>query len=174
MNVYCQKCQSAAAVVHVTELKGGKKIERHLCEECAEAQEGVPPKAGSSVSMLQIFQQFVEKSGAGQKARDQGCEGGMTFSEFKAKGRFGCAEDYDLFLPRLLPLLQRIHGSTEHLQEGEDAERAAAGRESREELQRLRRDMRQAITDEAYEDAAQLRDKIQELEVREKGGAEES
>ena len=114
MNVYCERCQTATATVHVTDLEGVKKIERHLCEDCANSL-GLPLKNAQGLSMLEVFQQFMEKSSSGRRRGDRACpECGMTFTEFKQKGRFGCSRDYDEFLSRLVPLLQRIHGAAEH------------------------------------------------------------
>lgn len=165
MSVYCQKCQTATAVVHVTELKGDKKYELHLCEECAEASEQVP-KASQS-SMLEFLQQFMESA---TRLRDRQCpECGMTFTEFKAKGRFGCAHDYDVFLSRLLPLLERMHESSEHTESvaglpAVSAPEPVTAPPAEGELARLRRELKRAVDQEQYEKAAALRDKIRELE----------
>lgn len=161
MKAYCQSCQKAAASVHVTELKGEDKVEFHLCEECAQAQ-GLPPKS-PPVSMLDIFHQLVEKTGGSGKTRDRSCGGcGITFSEFKAKGRFGCAEDYDAFQSRVIPLLERIHGSSEHV--ADDAPEAPPVDDERAELNRLRQDLHRVVLKEEYEEAARIRDQIQNLE----------
>jgi protein arginine kinase activator len=161
MKAYCQSCQKAAASVHVTEMKGGKTVELHLCEECAESQ-GIPPKP--SMSMLEIFQQLVEKTGGSARSRDRSCTAcKMTFHEFKAKGRFGCAEDYDVFLNRLIPLLERIHGASEHV--ADPLEQRGTFFAERAELRQLRRDLNRVVHNEEYEEAARIRDRIQSLET---------
>ena len=38
----CQKCKTRAATVHITKIVNGKKVERHLCAQCA-AEEGYVP-----------------------------------------------------------------------------------------------------------------------------------
>ena len=40
---------------------------------------------------------------------------GWTYTDFRSKGRLGCAEDYEVFENALTPLLKRIHGSTRHV-----------------------------------------------------------
>ena len=40
----CDNCNNPATV-HLTEIKHGKKIEKHLCEQCAAQNEGLPVKA---------------------------------------------------------------------------------------------------------------------------------
>ena len=40
----CDNCNKQATV-HLTEIKNGKKIEKHLCEQCAAQSEGLPQAA---------------------------------------------------------------------------------------------------------------------------------
>jgi protein arginine kinase activator len=40
----CDNCNKTATV-HLTEIKHGKKIEKHLCEQCAAQNEGLPVKS---------------------------------------------------------------------------------------------------------------------------------
>lgn len=165
MKGFCESCHKAAATVHVTEIRGDDKVERALCEACAETQ-GLPPKH-APVSMLEIFKQLMDKTGGTVSTRDRACPScEITFNEFKAKGRFGCAEDYDAFLSRVVPLLERIHGASEHVPDPEErGSPAAAPRESeRAELRRLQRDLTRVIQEEEYEKAAEIRDRIQLLE----------
>ena len=116
--------------------------------------------------MLEIFQQLVEKSSAATTGRDRRCpKCGMTFNEFKAKGRFGCPHDYDVFERRLVPLLQRVHGSSDHQGESEELpESAAVSSPEQDELRQLRHELQQVVAREEYEEAARLRDRIQLLE----------
>lgn len=164
MNEYCQRCQKETAKVHVTEIDpDGAKVLLHLCEECAKGH-GLPTQPAPSV--LAVFKELVDKANTVARTRDRHCpECGITFAEFKAKGRFGCAHDYDVFQARVVPLLERVHGASEHVA---DADGAAQKRDTSEkaaqELRRLRRDLQRVVKDEAYEEAARLRDRIQLLE----------
>lgn len=173
MSVFCQKCQKEAANVHVTELsKEGGKLELHLCEECAK-DHGMP--TSQAPSMIALFKELMEKPTPGRGTRDRQCpQCGMSFGEFKAKGRFGCAHDYEVFLSRVIPLLERIHGASEHTGESDAArtEKTTAA-EAAQELKRLRRDLERVIKSEEYEEAARIRDRIQHLERQrqQEGGA---
>lgn len=186
MSVFCQKCQKEAAIVHVTEIsKEGGKLELHLCEECAKDQ-GVP--ALQSPSVFALFKELMEKTNTVSRTRDRQCpQCGMSFGEFKAKGRFGCAHDYEVFLSRVIPLLERIHGASEHVGEADAAAAketapqvaataaaasaaAPAPQQTASELKRLRRDLQRVIKNEEYEEAARIRDRIQSLERELQGG----
>ncbi len=164
MSDYCQRCKKEAASVHVTEIgQDGAKELLHLCEECAKGQ-GVPAAAAPTV--LALFKELMEKTNTVTRTRDRQCpECGTTFGEFKANGRFGCAHDYEVFQSRVVPLLERIHGFSEHVGESDAATIAKSGADAAAtELRRLRRDLQRVIKGEEYEEAARLRDRIQSLE----------
>ncbi|MBE7491099.1 MAG: UvrB/UvrC motif-containing protein [Planctomycetes bacterium] len=94
-------------------------------------------------------------------------ECGMTLAEFKHKGRFGCARDYEVFAAHLDPLLERIHDVTPPRHRG-GRPAPAPGADERvnasRELSGLREQLRAAVAEENYELAARLRDRINELE----------
>lgn len=165
MTEFCQRCQKEAAKVHVTEIdRDGGKVLLHLCEGCAKGH-GLP--AATPPTVLAVFKELVDKANTVSRTRDRQCpECGTTFAEFKAKGRFGCAHDYDVFLARVVPLLERVHGASEHIAEGGAAAspRRAVADQTAQELKRLRRDLQRVVKSEAYEEAARLRDRIQALE----------
>ena len=184
MSVFCQKCQKEAASVHVTEIaKEGSKVELHLCEECAK-DHGMPVL--QSPSVFALFKELMDKTNTVTRSRDRQCpQCGMTFGEFKAKGRFGCAHDYEVFLSRVIPLLERVHGASEHVGEADATPAPAAApaappparsssQETSGELKRLRRDLQRVIKNEEYEEAARIRDRIQQIErqLQEGGGAD--
>ncbi|HVW02372.1 MAG TPA: UvrB/UvrC motif-containing protein [Planctomycetaceae bacterium] len=87
---------------------------------------------------------------------------GITFREFRSQGRLGCPHDYIAFQDELLPLLENIHGETQHC--GKFPKRAPDDSRKQYKLIKLRNDLRQAVAEESYERAAQLRDEIQGLE----------
>ena len=74
--------------------------------------------------------------------------------EFRAEGRLGCPHDYDVFRRGLEPILERIHRSTRHL--GKCPRRGTVDPARQAEVVELRRQLRQAIDTEAYEEAARL------------------
>ena len=87
---------------------------------------------------------------------------GVKFVEFRNSGRLGCPHDYDEFREELLPLLENIHGETRHV--GKTPRRLPQSRQAQSEMMQLRKQLQQAVTREAYEEAAQIRDQIHRLE----------
>ncbi len=161
MKNQCDKC-GKPATVYLTEIVGGQKIEKHLCEHCA-AAEGITIK--SNVPISQLLEDFILQSAGGEdEASEPTCEVcGMTFSQFRQGGRLGCPNDYDAFAKPLAPLLERAHeGATHHM--GKVPHRADSGQKKQAAILRLRAQLKAAIADEDYERAAVLRDQIKEFE----------
>ncbi len=155
----CQKCPKAATL-HITEVANYEvEEELHLCEECAHKylygpQQGALPKGG-----LPTEEEGDDREQVGQQV----CAAcGLKFVEFRNSGRLGCPHDYELFRGELLPLLENIHGETRH--KGKVPRRLPQSKQMQSELTQLRRQLNQAVTKEAYEEAARLRDRIRQLE----------
>jgi protein arginine kinase activator len=156
----CQACESKPATIHLTEIDADRKNELHLCEECAH-EKGLT-HGGPIPSGLALF--AAEKT----RASDLRCpECGISFEEFRVKGRLGCPRDYEVFARELAPLLEKIHGAQRHVGR---LPRGTPGDAARGEvLRRLRRDLARAVKEENYEEAARLRDEIQTAEEASRG-----
>lgn len=92
---------------------------------------------------------------------------GMTLAEFKSRGRFGCARDYEVFANHLETLLERVHDTTPPRHKGRRPQSAVGSGDlvhRRLEISTLRDQLQGAVTDENYELAARLRDRINQLE----------
>ncbi|MEX2025662.1 MAG: UvrB/UvrC motif-containing protein, partial [Pirellulaceae bacterium] len=87
---------------------------------------------------------------------------GITFHEFRTKGRLGCPHDYTFFERELTPLILNIHGEPKHT--GKRPRRGVVAADQQTERIRIRREMKEAIDKENYERASQLRDKLKGLD----------
>lgn len=141
-------------------MSGKEPVELHLCVPCAEKENLI---VGKDLQISNIVQTLMGKFGG------EGSEGlaalrcptcGLRFNEFRTVGRLGCPHDYEAFRPGLVPLLERIHRKTVHV-----------GKRPRQrppvtmaEVLELRQQLREAINQEAYERAAELRDLIRQKE----------
>jgi protein arginine kinase activator len=169
----CQKCDKPATF-HITELTGGKPQELHLCEDHAReylTQSSDEPTSAFSMAAT-LAQQMAQQMAVGQTAEElerldqQACPVcGITFYQFRSQGRLGCPHDYVCFEDQLDPLILNIHGETEHA--GKAPKRCPGGSEKRTQLIRLRREMKEAVVNEQYERASELRDEIRRMENEE-------
>jgi protein arginine kinase activator len=164
------KCQSCAnpATVHLTDILNGKKREVHLCQGCAEKQQLFKKQELNLPAILQaLIGQHVGPL-TDELARLACPVCGTKYMEFRAEGRLGCPNDYEVFRVGLGPLLQRIHRSGRHVGKAPRHGRRSAAEQA--ELLDLRRRLGQAVADEAFEDAARLRDLIRQKEATDESG----
>lgn len=164
----CEGCKKQATV-HMTEISGGKKVEKHYCESCPKLTgEAIAGKMHTPIN--ELLNNFVlAHSGAGPKETAVSCEScGMTWADFKQGGLLGCENDYSVFEKELTAIIQRAHeGATHHV--GKVPARRASGgtivTKKRTNLARLRKELGAAVENEDYERAAALRDQIRAAEA---------
>lgn len=162
----CDNCNKPATV-HLTEITEGKKIEKHLCEQCA-AQNDILPAGKSTLPINELLSNFVMAHSGVQKEQATACENcGMTWSDFRQTGLFGCEHDYDQFAADLAPLLKSAHdGAVKHV--GKIPARAGGvsvkPKKKMVDVNRLKKDLAKAVEQENYELAAKLRDQIRQAE----------
>src|SRR5262249_1267666 len=160
----CQFCSNPANV-HLTDIVGGKKKETHLCQRCAEEQKLVQKEELNLPAILQalIGHHAGPLTDELSKLVCPAC--GIRYMEFRNQRRLGCPHDYTVFRTGLEPLLQRIHRAGRH--KGKVPRRRPVSPARQVELVELRRRLQDAVTAEAYEDAARLRDLLREKEAAE-------
>jgi protein arginine kinase activator len=165
--VLCQECGKKPATLHFTKIVNGEKTEFHICETCArEKGELIPGTSGgfSIHNLLSGLLDFEPSQGGGAaKAQQLRCDNcGLTYSQFSKLGRFGCSHCYESFSERLDPLFKRVHGNIVHT--GKVPKRSGGIIQHKREIDRLKREMLRRIEHEEFEQAAELRDQIKELE----------
>ena len=159
----CQRCNTNEATIHITEVTEGEHQENHLCEQCAEA-EGAVVKTPTTINQL-LSSFIMAHSGVAELAELSCPECGISFLEFRQHGLLGCPNDYEVFSQALDGLLARVHGAETHHVAKAPA-RGNVEQKRNMELLRIRRELALAVESEAYEKAAQLRDKLKELESK--------
>ncbi|MBT9137539.1 MAG: Protein-arginine kinase activator protein [Syntrophomonadaceae bacterium] len=156
----CEACGKNTATVHYTEIINEELREMHLCEWCAQQKEAlVKPHFFTAEFLSGLFdasQVFTEK----QTEKCAQC--GFGHSNFQKLGRLGCSECYQTFKEQITPLLKRVHGSSQHVGNVPSAHKGIIN--VRKDLSRLRQELKTAISEEKFEEAARLRDKIKEIE----------
>lgn len=166
----CQECQKRPATFHYSQVINGVKSEIHVCEVCAmEKGYMTYPEETSLHNILSGLFNFDSsplgsKQGSPfQQASELKCtQCGMTFSEFKRVGKFGCAECYHAFSAHLDPILKRVHsGNTRHY--GKIPRRKGGHLHIERQIEMYKQELQQLVENEEFEKAAIVRDKIKEL-----------
>jgi protein arginine kinase activator len=161
----CDNCNKQATV-HLTEIKHGKKIEKHLCEQCAAQSEGFPVKANTPINEL-LTNFVLAHSGLQKETGTTSCQYcGITWAEFRQNGLLGCEHDYEHFERDLTPLVQRAHEAATHHVGKVPTRRGGTGVPAKRslDLTKLRKELQRAVEAEDYERAAKLRDSIRQAE----------
>lgn len=166
----------------------GNKTKK-LCRECAERSGlyengqlhldiGLPSTAGTGTSLDdtahenwdidKALKEIDEQKDAQQsKLKCPNC--GLTEDEFEGAngmGPLGCEECYKAFGALIKPLLSEFHRGTKHCEATPadvPGEKYQPDRQSVIRIAELHEEMARAIAAEAYEDAANIRDRIKNL-----------
>ena len=133
----------------------------------------------SSISLENIFKgimESVQSMGQGQvpvgqptniklvrKASGPCDTCGLSYEQFKATGKLGCAGCYSSFPKEIIALFKNVQGSSRH--EGKLPKRFGTQVRHQREVNKLRTALNLAVAAENYEDAARLRDQIRSMEV---------
>lgn len=159
----CNECGKNDATVHVTHIINGKKTENHLCAECAKKNQSI---FNSTFSMENMFSFMLNNAFKGATyLPNKGCSNcGMTYEEFKNEGKFGCSDCIETFKSKLMPVVKNVQGYDSHA--GKIPKRAGGDYKVQKDIEKLRQELKQMIDQEEYEKAAQLRDKIRDMESK--------
>ena len=181
----CQKCNKNEANVKYTEIINGEKNEMMLCEECSHELGLDNINFNMPINFSSFFGGLLEDEYSNQEfmplfqtVKELKCKNcNMSYDEFINEGKFGCSDCYDVFSTKIESLLKRIHGSNEYLgrktinsvnnsQENQNLKVDSSKKISNEEskIEKLQQDLKKAIADERYEDAAKIRDEIKTIE----------
>ena len=150
------------------EIVDGTKQEVHLCSGCAEKHHLIKPAELNLPAIIQaLIGQHVGQL-TDELARLTCPTCGIKYMEFRAEGRLGCPNDYEVFRAGLEPLLQRFHRAAQH--KGKSPRRFPAYAALQTELLELRRQLQTAVEAEVYEEAARLRDLLRIKETTDESG----
>lgn len=168
MKKQCDQC-GEHATHHLVEIVKGEKIEKHFCDFHAE-QEGMAVESANT-SIDELLVHFVkyynqQKKSTADKKADNGltCSGcGKSLNDLRQRSLLGCPKCYDTFGPKLNMILQRSHENGSH-HIGKVPKHASENEQTQVKIVRMKKQLDQAVEQENYELAAQLRDTIKDLE----------
>lgn len=167
----CDICKKNEANVHITRIVNGVKQELNICEKCAKDMgdvgfDGEMINFNSPFTFQNILSglvDYINQSVPTEESSELVCKNcGTTYSEFREKGFLGCSECYKNFSSTLMPIIKRVQGNVEHT--GKIPEKLGKDLIEKRQLLKLKEDLNKAVAAEEYEKAAQIRDKIKEIQ----------
>ena len=181
----CDNCGKRNANVRYSENINGRKKELNLCEECSNKLGIGQMDFSMPIDFSSFFGGFMDDFTTTafmpmiNEIKALKCNScGYTFDDISNTGKLGCKDCYDVFEDRIDSIIKRIQGANHHVgrigkaidkkienkinNNKETEEKKEEKSESK--LEQLQKELKQAIMDERYEDAARIRDEIKKLE----------
>lgn len=177
----CENCGENEANVKYTQIVNGVKKEMTLCSKCAKEMGIGVENFNMPINLSSFFGEFINdvETDFLQEINDnktklcKKCN--MSYDEFINTGKFGCANCYDTFSGQIDTLLKNLQGASRHIgrklinstnKSEEPKVNNKEQKENKEEdnkLEQLNKELKIAIKEERYEDAAKIRDEIKKL-----------
>lgn len=169
----CEKCKLNDAKIHIVKIVNGKKSSMNLCEECAKIYENIILEASNGKNINNLVSNLFEaihgysiNPDSSESIQCPKC--GLTLDGFKRSGRLGCNECYETFISNLEVVLDKVQGKNVHI--GKIPEKSESELKIKNQIFNLKKDLKEKIKKEEFEDAALLRDEIKMLEKNLVGG----
>lgn len=190
----CQNCGKNEVNFKYTQIINGVKKQMALCDKCAKELGIESLDFNMPINFSSFFGDFLGEMEEASflptfaKTKTLQCDYcNMTYEEFVSSGKFGCKHCYDVFSNGLDKVLKNIHGSNSHtgrnssrMQElsqtkapnitkkttnHEIVQNEKKNNTKEEKVKQLNIELKQAIKEERYEDAAKLRDEIKKMSL---------
>lgn len=164
----CEHCRQNEAVVYLTKIENDKKVQLSLCEKCASEYQqqfaaGFEPTFSIHQFLTNLFSDTPETAREQLRQSEEACpECGFSYPAFREKGKLGCGYCYEAFKDKLELVLKRIHGSSSHA--GKFPEKIGGKVKAQHQIKKLKSTLQKLVSEERFEEAAEVRDKIKELE----------
>ena len=175
----CQKCNKKTASVFISSIINGQETRMYLCNDCAKDYPLFNFNFQEPFSITDVMDKFnineqnqldeefdkllaLDKESK-EKYKEMICPNCYsTYDEYKKTGKLGCSKCYEAFKDELKPDVKNIYGYDEYI--GKVPKKVDGDIYISNEIRVLKSDLIRAIEKEEYEKAADIRDKIKELE----------
>ena len=158
----CKYCDNEATVFY-TKVVNGKSNKVCVCEHCAEEKGVLDLQQFSLTELIEDAKSQIDSvakapSGLVNASECENC--GFTLDDFRKIGRLGCSQCYEKFAAEIDEVIEKMHKGKEH--KGKTPQGLIAQIQQDKEIKTLEADLKKAIADEEFEDAARLRDELKE------------
>lgn len=171
----CQKCHKKTASVFISSIINGQETRTYLCDNCVKDYQLFNFQDPFSIKDVIYKFKVDEEDSIGQEKENllqidddneekeiicPNCS--STYNEYRETGKLGCSRCYEVFKKQLNPILKNIYGYEEYI--GKMPKEYNKHIHISKEIKILKEDLNRAVEKEEYEKAADIRDKIKELE----------
>lgn len=176
----CQKCHMKTATVFISSMINGQETKMYLCNDCANDYPLFNLNFQDPFSIKDIMDKLnidentlVNEEDNKLLAMDDAsiykdeeeiiCPNCYsTYEEYQETGKFGCSKCYESFENKLSHIFKNRYGYEEYI--GKIPKSANSEKYISNEIRILKEDLNRAVELEEYEKAADIRDKIKELQ----------
>lgn len=174
----CNECGKNEASVHAVTIINGVRNEMHLCPECASKHPELSRRFESLAAMSSrprsLFRNLLnfgfDTDPFEAMENILSCPTcGETLDDIRKTGLFGCSDCYDTFSDQIIPVLEKTQGSSTHKEgevqkeNGQNIGEAVKEEKKPDRLTELQEALKKAISEEAFEKAAEIRDEIKKI-----------
>ena len=176
----CQVCHKKTAAVFISSIINGQETRLYLCNDCAKDYPLFNLNLDESFSIkdlmdkLQLEEQFKSEEISRKENKQMSLEKNntykniicpeccSTYDEYRTTGKLGCSGCYEAFEEQLKLILKKLYGYSDYV--GKIPKSDNTHIYIRNEIRILKEDLNRAVEREEYEKAADIRDKIRELQ----------
>lgn len=149
--------------MQLSKTENGQTQNLFLCEICAKQTHEVSFIFHPSIVPEFLQALFGLNPSVVEQPSEEACpKCGLTFSKITQAGKLGCSTCYETFETQLEPLLRRVHGGGQNM--GKVPTRRGVTIKNRIEERKLKEKLKILIQQEAFEEAAVIRDQIRQSE----------
>lgn len=170
----CQKCSTKTASVFISSIIYGKEKRLYLCNDCAKDYTLLNFKLPEPFSIKDVMDKFkLNETNLTDKYEDllaidkdyedtkcPNCY--ITYEDYRETGKLGCSKCYETFEKQLKLIIKNMYSNEEYI--GKSPKKDNDNIYISKEIRILKEDLNRAIEKEEYEKAADIRDRIKELE----------
>lgn len=183
----CDRCGENEANIKYVQIINGEKKRMYLCEKCGKELGINDMNFNMPIDFTSFLSDFFNEdipstnllSGFTNTVNKLECSKcGLDFDDFMHTGKFGCSNCYEEFESRIDPILKNIHGANRHIgrlgkvidgnnilkKENNENEKVDLVNNQVNKFDKLKEDLKTAIREERYEEAAKIRDEIKKEE----------
>ena len=159
----CEQCNKHEATVLFTHIVESEKRTTRLCSSCVSKIKEI-----GTESMHASEKSTASAMNSDDSTSTEVCLScGATYEDLKKTGRLSCADCYFAFEPQVERLLKRLHGAVQHC--GKQNISLPDLIDLDAELETLKTELEAAVEEEAFERAAEIRDRIKQMEEEKVG-----